>query len=215
MPLFLVPADVADAPPVPVDKPVLLFGRHSGCDVIITCSRRVSRRHCCVAQIHDDLVVRDLGSMNGVRVNGRRIDRQTRLRVGDTLSVGDVAFKLTTGNFKPARGKVTIGPSLEALAEAKKQRDVKPSGFSSRRAAPQKRNGPPQPSVPTAARESSEEIVLRPPDPLADQPAAGDQTTRAADDADSGEVLRDIAFLDEEDDPGDSPIELSEDDLLD
>jgi predicted component of type VI protein secretion system len=82
---------------IPLDKAILFFGRHPDCDVVITSSRKVSRKHCCVVQIDDKFVVRDLGSMNGVRVNGKVVRRQSPLRLGDSLSVGDVVFHLREG----------------------------------------------------------------------------------------------------------------------
>src|SRR5262249_18029231 len=56
---------LTDGPSIVLDKPILLLGRHGECDVQLN-SRKVSRRHCCIAQVHDYLVVRDLGSTNGV-----------------------------------------------------------------------------------------------------------------------------------------------------
>ena len=63
---------LTDGPSILLDKPILLLGRHGECDVQLN-SRKVSRRHCCIAQVHDYLVVRDLGSTNGVRINGERV----------------------------------------------------------------------------------------------------------------------------------------------
>jgi len=77
-----------------LDKAILLFGRQPDCDVVLTGSRKISRKHCCVAQIHDYFVVRDLGSMNGVRVNGKRVERESKLKAGDALTIGDVEFRL-------------------------------------------------------------------------------------------------------------------------
>jgi len=75
-----------------LDKAVTLIGRQTDCDVILTQSRKVSRKHCCIAQVNDRYIVRDLASMNGVRVNGQRIDRESPLRVGDELAVADVRY---------------------------------------------------------------------------------------------------------------------------
>lgn len=77
-----------------LDKAILLVGRAPDCDVVLTGSRKVSRKHCCVAQIQNYFVVRDLGSMNGVRLNGVRIDRESKLNEGDQLAIGDVDFRL-------------------------------------------------------------------------------------------------------------------------
>jgi pSer/pThr/pTyr-binding forkhead associated (FHA) protein len=82
---------------IPLDKAILFFGRHPDCDVVITSSRKVSRKHCCIVQIDDRFVVRDLGSMNGVRVNGKIVRRQSPLRLGDSLTVGDVVFQVREG----------------------------------------------------------------------------------------------------------------------
>lgn len=90
MPLRLEPK--SDGPTIPLDKAVLFFGRHPDCDVRLMGSPKVSRRHCCIAQVNDRRVVRDLGSMNGVQVNGKRVAREQDLAAGDELIVGDVAF---------------------------------------------------------------------------------------------------------------------------
>lgn len=76
-----------------VDKPILLVGRSEDCDVVID-SKKVSRHHCCIAQVDDRLVVRDLGSTNGIRVNGERTD-EGRLCFGDELAIGDQPFRVT------------------------------------------------------------------------------------------------------------------------
>lgn len=75
-----------------LDKPILLVGRHPECDIRVD-SRKVSRRHCCLAQVADYLVVRDLGSTNGVRINGKRV-QEGRLQPGDELTIGNSRFKV-------------------------------------------------------------------------------------------------------------------------
>ena len=109
MPTYLVPDDESHRP-VMMDRAVLFFGRHPDCDVVITCSRKVSRKHCCIAQIDDYFVIRDLGSMNGVRVNGHPGGREHVLAAGDSLLVGDVPFTVQTGQFDVPKGKLVIGP---------------------------------------------------------------------------------------------------------
>ena len=42
---------------------------------------------------YDRVLIRDLGSRNGVRVNGRVVD-ESRLRCGDELAIGPVLFRL-------------------------------------------------------------------------------------------------------------------------
>jgi pSer/pThr/pTyr-binding forkhead associated (FHA) protein len=80
------------APVIALYRPVLLIGRHLECDVRIE-SPKISRRHCCVAIAYDRVLIRDLGSRNGVRVNGRQVD-ESRLYCGDELAIGPVLFRL-------------------------------------------------------------------------------------------------------------------------
>ena len=95
MALYLMP--VEDGRPVVLDKAVLFFGRHPECDVVLNRSRKVSRKHCCVAQVNHQLLVRDLGSMNGVTVTGQRVQKEVALSVGDELVIGDVAYVVREG----------------------------------------------------------------------------------------------------------------------
>jgi pSer/pThr/pTyr-binding forkhead associated (FHA) protein len=83
---------LTDGPSILIDKPILLFGRHEECDVQLN-SKKVSRRHCVLAQVNDYLVIRDLGSTNGVRVNGERV-AEGRLRPGDELQIGNFKYQV-------------------------------------------------------------------------------------------------------------------------
>src|SRR5438270_9536319 len=84
---------LTDGPSILLDKPILLLGRHPECDIQLN-SRKVSRRHCCIAQVRDYLVVRDLGSTNGIRVNGSRV-LEGKLRGGDELTIGNFRYQIT------------------------------------------------------------------------------------------------------------------------
>lgn len=90
MPPMLVA--LTEGPNIPLDKPVLLVGRHQECDVQIP-SRKISRRHCCIAQVHDYVVVKDLFSTNGVRINGTRV-KEGSLHAGDELTIGNYRYKV-------------------------------------------------------------------------------------------------------------------------
>lgn len=83
---------LTDGPSILLDKPILLLGRHPECDIQLN-SRKVSRRHCCIAQVRDYLVVRDLGSTNGVRINGNRV-LEGKLKAGDELTIGNFKYQI-------------------------------------------------------------------------------------------------------------------------
>ena len=86
---------LTEGPSILLDKPILLIGRHQECDIQIA-SRKISRRHCCIAQVNDHLVVRDLCSTNGIRINGQRVEIG-RLRAGDELSIAHIRYRLENG----------------------------------------------------------------------------------------------------------------------
>jgi predicted component of type VI protein secretion system len=90
MPAQLLPLN--EGPSILLDKGILLIGRHPECDIQID-SRKVSRRHCCIAQVGEALVVRDLGSTNGIRINGVRV-LEGRLKSGDELTIGNSRFQV-------------------------------------------------------------------------------------------------------------------------
>lgn len=54
---------------------------------------RISRRHCCVAQIAGGLVIRDLESRTGIRVNGHPVE-ETSIEEGDEIAIGPLVFRL-------------------------------------------------------------------------------------------------------------------------
>jgi hypothetical protein len=93
MPVFLVPVNPGLCV-IPLEKAIVLIGRQSDCDVSLTQSRKVSRRHCCLAQVNNKIIARDLGSTNGIYLNGERVKKECRVRLGDELMIGDLRFRL-------------------------------------------------------------------------------------------------------------------------
>ncbi len=83
---------LTEGPDILLDKPILLIGRHQECDIQIP-SRKISRRHCCMAQVDDHLVVRDLGSTNGISINGARV-LEGSLVEGDELTIGNFRYQV-------------------------------------------------------------------------------------------------------------------------
>jgi pSer/pThr/pTyr-binding forkhead associated (FHA) protein len=77
---------------ISLDRAAVMVGRHHWCDVRIA-SPRVSRRHCCLTVSPDGVLVRDLGSTNGTRINGQRVDKGV-LRPGDELSIAQCRYRL-------------------------------------------------------------------------------------------------------------------------
>lgn len=64
-----------------------VIGRSRECDIVLE-DANVSRRHAEVRPSGGSWIVRDLGSTNGVKLNGRRIEGAERLERGDALELG-------------------------------------------------------------------------------------------------------------------------------
>lgn len=94
--------------PIVVDKPIILIGRHPDCDLIIESSPKISRKHCCVARVDERCFVRDLESMNGIWVNGRRETHNVELFPGDVLMIGDVQFDVVSTNAVKPTNKTPV-----------------------------------------------------------------------------------------------------------
>lgn len=102
---------------IPLNKPKLLVGRDRGCDVTLRVGT-VSARHCELEWTEGAWVVRDLGSRNGIRVNGERCESK-RLMPGSILTIGTeryrVAYTPPGGQpASPTKGPVFAQSLLEA-----------------------------------------------------------------------------------------------------
>ena len=93
MPARLVALD--GGPDILIDQDMVVVGRHPACDARLD-SLRLSRHHCCLTQEHGEIFVRDLGSTNGIRINGERV-KVGRLRLGDELSIAHFRYRVEDG----------------------------------------------------------------------------------------------------------------------
>ena len=91
-----------------LDRAMVVVGRHPACDARLD-SLRVSRHHCCMMQESGEVVVRDLGSTNGIRINGQRVE-MGRLKPGDELSIAHIRYRLDNGQAHDQTLADTGGP---------------------------------------------------------------------------------------------------------
>lgn len=80
---------------VDIVKDLTLFGRDEDCDVRLD-HKSISKLHCVIVRTDGLLLLRDLGSTNGTRVNGQRI-RRAALLPNDTLSIANLRFQIKFG----------------------------------------------------------------------------------------------------------------------
>src|SRR5215210_2330750 len=89
----LVPVD--GGAPIEVVKDLVVIGRKEDCDVRLD-HKSVSKLHCVIVKTDGLLLLRDLGSTNGTRVNGQRV-RRAALLPNDKLSVANFHFRVLFG----------------------------------------------------------------------------------------------------------------------
>jgi DNA-binding SARP family transcriptional activator len=77
-----------------LDRAPVVIGRSADCEVRIDWDPLVSRRHASITRTTDGFEVRDLGSTNGVLVDGARVNDVAAIRPRGTLQVGDTALFL-------------------------------------------------------------------------------------------------------------------------
>lgn len=116
--------DAATAP-TPIDRDRILLGRGDDCDKELV-GRETSRHHAEIQRQGTILALRDLGSTNGVHVNGKRID-DGPLCDGDVLRLGEwvgVVTELSDGEqelrapqFRTVGERFFAGPTLAPCLE--------------------------------------------------------------------------------------------------
>ena len=94
----LIPCGGGD--PVPLLKNKLLVGRRSHCDIQLQFPN-VSSHHCELEFINGFWRVQDLGSSNGVKINGERHDSKW-LMPGDVLTIAKHRYEV---HYKPPDGQ--------------------------------------------------------------------------------------------------------------
>lgn len=75
-----------------LDAPSTVVGRGPGADLEFD-DETMSRQHACLELTGDGLRVRDLGSLNGIRINGRTTNAGD-LSHGDRLEIGELTLQL-------------------------------------------------------------------------------------------------------------------------
>jgi pSer/pThr/pTyr-binding forkhead associated (FHA) protein len=95
--------------PIEIVKDLVVVGRREDCDLRLE-HKSVSKIHCVLAKTDGLLMLRDLGSTNGTRVNGTRV-RRAALLPNDQLCIASYKFRVHLGPDAPAPVAASINVS--------------------------------------------------------------------------------------------------------
>jgi pSer/pThr/pTyr-binding forkhead associated (FHA) protein len=86
----LVPVGGGD--PIKLDRPIMSIGRRESCEICLRFPN-VSGLHCELSYRDGYWYIRDMGSTNGIKINGSRVI-QRPLRPGDQLSISNRRYTI-------------------------------------------------------------------------------------------------------------------------
>lgn len=93
---------------VPFARDEITIGRQEGNTIRLT-ERNVSRRHARLLRQNGHVLIEDLGSYNGIRINGDRIAGQVQINDGDLIQIGDYDLALQDEDAQPT---MPLDPAL-------------------------------------------------------------------------------------------------------
>src|SRR3954469_17227311 len=108
----LIPLD--GGPPIEIGRDLTLVGRKEECDLRLD-HKSVSKQHCVLVKSDGLLLVRDLGSTNGTRVNGQRV-RRAAVMQNEHLSVASLRFRVYIGPGKAPVSPDECTQQIDAIA---------------------------------------------------------------------------------------------------
>jgi pSer/pThr/pTyr-binding forkhead associated (FHA) protein len=113
-------------PPIEILKDLTLVGRKEECDLRLN-HKSVSKHHCVLVKTDGLILLRDLGSTNGTRVNGQRV-RRAALLPNDQLTIAVFRFRVVLGPGEPPQSGQDRTQQLDPLEMAQLIREKGRSG---------------------------------------------------------------------------------------
>src|SRR5213078_722690 len=106
-------------PPFDIVKDLVVVGRKEDCDLRLE-HKSVSKLHCVIVKTDGLLLIRDLGSTNGTRVNGQRV-RRAALLPNDQVNIANYRFKVYLG---PGESPAAAPAVLDGATQQMDAREV-------------------------------------------------------------------------------------------
>ena len=135
---------------IPITIPQFMIGRAEDCHLKPR-SELISRYHCAILTENAYVAVRDLGSKNGVYVNGERIGVEQELKNGDHLAIGPLEFEVVLAATLKAAPKPKVETISEVVARAVEQNSINVATARQASVASDSVAAAPKPVAPTPA----------------------------------------------------------------
>jgi pSer/pThr/pTyr-binding forkhead associated (FHA) protein len=102
---------------VPLIREELTIGRQEGNTIRLT-ERNVSRKHAKLLRGTEEIIIEDLDSYNGVRVNGSRIQGRAEIKEADRVQIGDylIEVKADQPNADAETREIAVIPEADVPA---------------------------------------------------------------------------------------------------
>ncbi|MBQ9812817.1 MAG: FHA domain-containing protein, partial [Thermoguttaceae bacterium] len=130
---------------IPITIPQFMIGRASDCHLKPR-SELISRYHCTILSEEAYVAVRDLGSKNGVYVNGERVTGERELKNGDKLMIGPLEFEVVLTVALKGEMKPKVSSISEVVARAVEQNSINVATAKQSQAASQPAPAQPAPA---------------------------------------------------------------------
>ena len=77
--------------PIPLIRKRMVIGRLDSCDIVLKFPD-VSDKHCELTYVDGQWLIRDLQTVNGIRINGSEVTQAQTLRPGDQIAIAGEIF---------------------------------------------------------------------------------------------------------------------------
>jgi pSer/pThr/pTyr-binding forkhead associated (FHA) protein/tetratricopeptide (TPR) repeat protein len=115
---------------VPLIRDEITIGRKEGNTIRLT-ERNVSRRHAKLVKQNSSVFIEDLGSYNGIKVNGSKIAGRIAVAEGDRIQIGDYLLALKMDRLAAAAGRTD--PFTDVKTQPMERPDEEPAAEASAR----------------------------------------------------------------------------------
>src|SRR5262252_4111215 len=101
---------------VPLIRDEITIGRKEGNTIRLT-ERNVSRRHAKLVKQNSSVFIEDLGSYNGIKVNGSKIAGRIAVAEGDRIQIGDYLLALKMDRAQAAASRAGADPFTDVKTQ--------------------------------------------------------------------------------------------------